>query len=171
MKKLKNITAVELFYENVEGILIPVEYIIRFAIKDFDLSAGLFQGSTLDWMKITSYFQMMIDKRINDTDILFDFDDIRSDKELLEPLTVRLSERNDFVGFILHDDEGNKETIYVKWGGEDDYTNMNVDNDVNEELDVVLSCIAKDEEGYKKYMFETLHDANKLKLTKDNNNS
>lgn len=147
---IDNVSAIELVYENVEGINIPKEYILSFVLDGLEVYTHGLPKVQSDWMFKTGFLQVLISNEINHSDILFDFDDISTEEELSVPLTERIKKRNDLVAVALVNEQGDRQTIYVEWGGDKDYINDASNNKINSSDDVLVSYVKEDlheEEG------------------------
>lgn len=156
---LTNIKDVELYFENVEGIFIPKEYILLFHLKHIDLEAFVLPTSNWDWS--------LFDNRLNNEEMRFSFDDIRGEDELELPLTKRLSTRDDLVGITLRSEDGETQSFKLNWGGDSEYVNDNIQTETSVNDDLLISCVAVDRGEVKYGAFEAIRDNETLDMIRE----
>lgn len=125
---IQDFKSVTLFFENVEDICIPIEYINKLKIGPIHVAPLIFNDESLYWNYMAPNIEIMIDSLADTQPIPFSYDEfIGHDEHLNQSVFERLIQRTDIVGIqldsITNDD---RMVLYVDWSGDCQYFNESV---------------------------------------------
>ncbi len=146
---MKDVKYLEIAFENLESIVIPIEKVEKFEHGELKLYKRLMSDFNLDY---NVYKTNSVHLRIsyeNESDLKYDLEDYDEPLGIFinNPTSNNVSDRPNILGRILNHndivdihllDENEEEikNIYVPWGGESDYRNAfmktNIENGVLE---------------------------------------
>lgn len=118
----KEIKQIELIFENVEDLIIPIEYIIDIRMMDFKRVFSRRAINAFGWSETMDTFALLVASEFNTSGHTFSFDDCL-DAPATQTVLERLAFRTDLVGVSLTAFDGTRETFYVHWEGSNDYHN------------------------------------------------
>lgn len=151
---MKEVKSVELILENCEVIEIKREYIGIFHVSDIKKSISRDAiNSISDYVTAEEVFIQISSKANNSSSYVGDLHDGE-----ITPFD-RLIRYADITALNIKYQDGSKEYIFVKWGGDSDYTNEYQSVAINEKTGDLYIAISE-KENVESYFKEYLQDEN-----------
>ena len=127
--KNKEIKNVNIVFENLEIIVVPIDYIGSIVIRKIT-NNFVYATNSLKY-KVAEYFRMTISDKFNMTIVDENYGERNSFK--------RIMEYNDIVAIEIEYDDKSTDTIYMDWCELDEYSNLNQATEILEDGSLLLT--------------------------------
>ena len=127
--KNKEIKNVNIIFENLEIIVIPIDYIGSIVIRKIT-NNFVYATNSLKY-KVAEYFRMTISDKFNMTIVDENYGERNSFKRIID--------YNDIVAIEIEYDDKSTDTIYVDWCELDEYSNLNQATEILEDGSLLLT--------------------------------